>query len=284
MENLIHITYDKAGAENLKQSFALDDIISGEIVTFDDDLASGTLKDSATEETLSRQGWWNKIKAPEEYASIHRDHELLTDLCQRMREDENSEIWIWAAQNARDVCGYYALLHPLSSFLGRVHLIYLNNLPFMNDKGGIFYPSQLSEILPKEFLKARKLAREITAAEVEIDGEEWNRLKEENASIRILEGAKKISSKPDDYFDKELINRCRLDYMKAWRLVNQIIQKSKDHINEDFLYWRLQELINNGTFNAKEAFKNLRDSEVKTAGTEVSEGTETNTTSDGKEQ
>lgn len=284
MENLIHITFDKTGAENLKQSFALDDIITGEIVTFDDDLAFGTLKDLVTEKTFSRQGWWNKIKTPDEYLPIHHDHELLTDLCQRMREDENNEIWIWAAQNVKDVCGYYSLLKPLSDFLGRVYLIYLNNLPFMNDKGGIFYPTQLSEILPKEFLKARKLAREITAAEIEVDGEEWDRLKEGNASVRILEGAKKISNRPDDYFDKDLINRCRLDYIKAWRLVNQIIQKNKDHINEDFLYWRLLELMNNGTLETKEAFKNLRDSEVKTAGTEVTERTETNTTSDEKEQ
>src|SRR5690606_20183256 len=118
----------------------------------------------------------------------------LINLCQKMRSDEDNEVWIWAGQNTRDVCGYYALLAPLSDFLGRVHLIYLNNLPFINEKGSIFYPTQLSEILPKEFLKARKLAREITAAEVEMDGEEWRRLKMENAPVRLLEGGKKISS------------------------------------------------------------------------------------------
>lgn len=141
----------------------------------------------------------------------------------------------------------------------------------MNDKGGIFYPSQLSEILPKEFLKARKLAREITAAEVEIDGEEWNRLKEENSSVRILEGAKKISGQPEDYFDKEMINRCRLDFMKGWRLVNQMQQKDKNHVNEIFLFSRLKELIDKGTLITKEAFKNLRDCEVKVAGSEIAE-------------
>lgn len=272
MENLIHIAFDKAGAENLKQSFALDDIIAGEILLFEDDPAFGPLKDISTPDgTLARQDWWNKINAPEEYTPIKHDHELLADVAQKMREDESNEIWIWAAQNARDVCGYYSLLHPLSDFLGRVHLIYLNNLPFINDKGGLFYPAQLGEILPKEFLKARKLAREITAAEVEIDGDEWNRIKEENASVRILEGAKKISSQSENYFDKELINRCRLDFIKGWRLVNQVQQKGKDHANEMFLYSRLNELINNGTLVTKEAGKNLGDCEVRVAGSEVVE-------------
>lgn len=269
MENLIHIAFDKAGAENLKQSFTLDDIIAGEIILLEDDMAFGPLKDSISEEeTGSRQSWWNSLSAPEGYPSLRHDHELLQDVCQRMREDENNEIWIWAAQNARDVCGYYHLLHLLSDFSGRVHLIYLNNLPFINDKGGVFYPVQLGEILPKEFLKARKLAREITTAEVEVDGEEWNRLKEENASIRILEGGKKISSQPDDYFDKELVNRCRLDFIKGWRLVSQVQQKGKDHAHTLFLYSRLKLLTENGTLIVKGDFRDWRDCEVKVAGSE----------------
>jgi hypothetical protein len=147
-----------------------------------------------------------------------------------------------------------------------VHLIYLNNLPFINDKGSIFYPVQLGEILPKEFLKARRLAREITAAEIEIDGEEWNRLKEENAAVRVLEGGKKISSQADDYFDKELINRSRFGYIKTWRLVSQVKQKEKDYANESFLFWRLQTLIHNGELETKGDYKNFRDCEVKVPG------------------
>jgi hypothetical protein len=271
MENLIHITFDAAGAEHLKESFGLDDIIAGEVRVLEDDLAYGPLKKGTTGTEPGRDQWWAAITGGEPYEKTARDYELLGDLSQQMRTDENSEIWIWAAQNARDVCGYYALLESLADFLGRVHLIYLNNLPFINEKGGIFYPVYLSEILPREFLKARKLAREITGAEIEVDGEEWNRLVAENAEVRILEGGKKISGQAADYFDKELTGRCRLDFMKGWRLVNQVTQKCKDHIQEDFLYGRLDFLIGNGTLEVKETFKNLRDCEVKTAGSAVNE-------------
>lgn len=265
MENLIHITFDPEGAENLQQSFVLDDIIAGEIVVLEDDLAFGPLKKKSTEaQPLSRQEWWDQLLEPEGYLLVQAYNEKLIDLLQKMRSDEDNEIWIWAGQNARDVCGYYALLKPLSDFLGRVHLIYLNNLPFINDKGGIFYPTRLSEILPKEFLKARKLAREITAAEVEMDGEEWQKLKEENAHVRLLEGGKKISSQPNDYFDKELLNRCRLDYIKTWRLVSQVKLKTPAYINEAFLFSRLRKLIDNNIIEIKEDNKSFRDIEVKT--------------------
>ena len=73
------------------------------------------------------------------------------------------------AQNAHDVCGYYWLMSQLKDYQGQVYVLYLNNLPFINDKGGIFYPAALHEIQPKEFLKAKKLPRLINLSEFEID-------------------------------------------------------------------------------------------------------------------
>ena len=59
-------------------------------------------------------------------------------------------------QNAHDVCGYYWLISQLQPYQGRVIVLYMNNLPFINEKGQIFYPTALHEIQPKEFLKAKK--------------------------------------------------------------------------------------------------------------------------------
>ena len=68
----------------------------------------------------------------------------------------------------------------------------LNNLPFINEKGNVFYPVSLSEIPAREFVKARKLARPVSAAEFETDPDEWTRLASENKNLRVLEGGKKI--------------------------------------------------------------------------------------------
>ena len=66
------------------------------------------------------------------------------------------------APNQHDVCGYYWLMNQLKEFEGRIYILSLNNLPFINDKGTIFYPRDLFEIPPKEFIKAKKLARPVT--------------------------------------------------------------------------------------------------------------------------
>jgi len=43
-------------------------------------------------------------------------------------------------KNKHDVCGYYWLMSQLKDLQGRIYILYLNNLPFINDKGQIFYP------------------------------------------------------------------------------------------------------------------------------------------------
>jgi hypothetical protein len=97
-------------------------------------------------------------------------------------------------------------------------------------------------------------------------GEEWTRRVPENDSVRVLEGGKKISGRPEDYFDAELVNRCRTGYVKGWRLLGQVTQKCKDHVREDFLLARLAALLESGALEAKDGYRNLREAELKTPG------------------
>jgi hypothetical protein len=66
-------------------------------------------------------------------------------------------------------------MSQLKEYQEPIDVLYLNNLPFINDKGNIFYPTSLSEIQPKEFFKAKKLARPITLSEFEVDPDEWKK-------------------------------------------------------------------------------------------------------------
>jgi len=259
MENLLHIVFDAAGAEVLKESFQLDDIIAGEVIVLEDDLAFGPLRSS---DALSREQWCASLgDLPAEEAKP--DSSKLDRIIETLREDANTEAWIWAAQNAKDVCGYYSLIAPLADFQGRVHIIYLNNLPFINEKGAIFYPTRLGQILPREFLKARKLAREITPSEFELDAEDWNRLQHENRMIRILEGGKKISSRDEDFFDEGLLQACTKNFQKAQRVIQQAINKGKHHQHELFLGQRLKDMVSRGMLEAKGELKTARDFEVR---------------------
>ncbi len=191
---MIHIVFNEADVAVLQSAMVLDESLEGEVKLVRDDYAVGPIADLETESGRTyRKEWWQHLAAGTEFEVAGMnvdDHLLISEIAELMRGDDKEDIWIWAAQNKHDVSGYYAILHWLKEFSGRVFILYMNNLPFINDKGGIFYPNWLSEIPAKEFTKAKKLAREITSSEWEIDPDEWQKLANENMGIRLLEGGK----------------------------------------------------------------------------------------------
>ena len=154
-------------------------------------------------------------------------------------------------------------MSQLKEFVGRVYVLSLNNLPFINDKGNIFYPENLFEIPPREFLKAKKLARLITPSEFEIDPDEWLKICDENKMVRILEGAKKLSQHDEDFFDKYLLEFITPDWQKANKVIHQFLNKSKHTTGDAYMLWRLKELIRDDKIDAQGEIKALKDFEVK---------------------
>jgi len=124
--------------------------------------------------------------------------------------------------------------------------LYLNNLPFINEKGNIFYPTSLHEIQPKEFLKAKKLARPITLSEFEVDPDEWKKLCTENTLVRFLEGGKKIIGKEVSFYDKDILNNVTGAPQKMTKLISTTLNKMKVKTGDVFLVWRIRELVLEG--------------------------------------
>jgi hypothetical protein len=280
---LLHIVFGSSSVPALAAAFELDETLKGDLLCFDDDLSIGPLFILDTRDGQSnRRQWWQQMAGVQpqpqpvteggqsgESAAVEEesgDPELAKQLKARLKTEPELQVWIWAGQNARDVSGYYWLVSQLYDFSGRIHIIYLNNLPFLNDKGAVFYPTHLHQILPKEFLKARKLARPVSLAEFELDGDEWHRLMNENAGIRLLEGGKKLKGEPVSFYDKDLLQVCSKEFQKASKVVSQLTGKMKFPVPEHFLGWRLKELIKEEKLESRGELKTVKDFEVKLPG------------------
>lgn len=249
---MFHIVFDSRGAELITAAMDMDEALDGETILIRDDYSVGPIQDLFSETgRLHRNHWWNAIRP--EIKSIGKneieesDASKLGKIIQRMNEEEFDQIWIWMAPNVKDVCGYYWLISQLAVFSGRIYLLSLNNLPFIGEKGNVFYPVALSEIPAREFVKAKKLARPVSPAEFETDPDEWIRLSSENKNLRLLEGGKKIIQQEDDYYDRQVLHSLQPVFQKISRTVHQFQSKSSEKINEPFLIWRLNELVASGT-------------------------------------
>ncbi len=268
---MVHIVFQESDIEVLKKAIELDETMAGDVLQIKDEYAVGPLVQLNTPEGYqARRDWWRMLLdvsgdyKTDELLDMVDDKLTVHQLINRLRENEEEVLWIWAAQNKHDVSGYYWLMSHLGEFQGRVHILYLNNLPFINEKGGIFYPTSLHEIQPKEFLKAKKLARLITASEFEIDPDEWRRICNENRMVRLLEGGKKLSQADEDYYDDALRKYISGDFQKGSRVLQQFYSKEKETTGDVYLMWRLKKMIaDNGWEVRGDINKGSKDFEVR---------------------
>jgi hypothetical protein len=243
---MIHIVFNTADIAALEAAIELDETLSGKIIEIKDDYAVGPLMDIyETEGFQSRRDWWKGVLAYSPYEDqldIVDDTLTIHQLINSLTHDENEMIWIWMGQNAHDVSGYYWLMSQFKAYQSRIHVLYLNNLPFLNEKGQLFYPTHLSQIEPKEFLKAKKLARPITLSEFELDPDEWKKLCQENEGVRFLEGGKKLVSMHIGCYDKEMIALLTKNAQKLPSALSNIMAKLKVKLGDAFIVARLKAL------------------------------------------
>jgi hypothetical protein len=269
---MIHIVFNESEVDLMKEVMTLDESLTGDVIQIKDDFAVGPLTGLDTEEGWqARLNWWMSQLENSPYTGSATvkfdDRETVKTLKEKLDADPKEEIWIWMGQNQHDVTGYFWLMPQLREYAGRVMILYLNNLPFINEKGHIFYPSWLSEIQPKEFSKAKKLARPITLSEFEVDPDEWKRLVEENAMVRILEGGKKIAGKEVTFYDQEIIKNLTGDWQKATRVLTNTLHRMKIKTGDVFLMGRMKQLIGEGKIEVTgDMNKGWKEFDVKLAG------------------
>lgn len=247
---MIHIVFETANIAALEAAIELDETLAGRIVEIKDDYAVGPLLNIyETDGYQARRDWWKDVlqNSPhEQQLDIVDDKLIVHELTSTLNVDENEQLWIWMGQNVHDVCGYYWLMSQFKEYQSRVQVLYLNNLPFLNEKGQLFYPTHLSQIQPKEFLKAKKLARPITLSEFELDPDEWKKICDENEGVRFLEGGKKIVSMPISFYDKEIAALLTKNAQKLPSAIAHILGKMKVRTGDAFIVFRLQELAAQG--------------------------------------
>lgn len=265
----MHIVFQQQDVNTLSKSFDLDESLRQKIVEIKDDYAVGPLKDIYSSEGIEeRKVWWRHVLAGGDYdghvdTNEVNDSKAVEEIIEGLKNNDKETAWIWIAPNKHDVSGYYWLISQLKDYVGRVFVLSLNNLPFINDKGNIFYPVNLFEIPPREFLKAKKLGRPVTPSEFEIDSDEWTRICNENKGVRVLEGNKKLSQSDYDFYDKELKKYVTTDWQKAYRIIHQFLSKEKEVTGDAYLLWRLKTMIAQDWFDVQGKLGNMKDFEVK---------------------
>ena len=244
---IYHFVVGDMAAEPLKEAVLSEPSMQGEVVVLKDILHVGPLqKEEGQTFSELRTAFWQNVVANEKHFVPVDDMERLLEISAAMFKDEEIKAWFWMAPAPADVSAYHWMLPYLSKHMGRFYLLNITGLPFLDEQGKIYYPKSISEILPKELVKARRLARLVTHAEVEVDTDEWRKLVEENAGIRVHEGGKRLTSKTEDHYDNQLLSFCSQQFQKASKIVRQALSKYQIPTGDVYLGWRLRKLAEEG--------------------------------------
>jgi len=270
---MIHIVFNASEVNLMKDVIKLDESLTGNVLQVKDDFAVGPLVGIDTEEGWnSRVSWWRDLLRSSPYENdpqtFFDDRATVKKIKEQLDADAREQVWIWTGQNQHDVCGYYWFMQHFKEYQGKIQIIYLNNLPFINEKGQLFYPSWIGEIQPKELLKAKRLARPITMSEFEIDPDEWRKLCTENSTVRILEGGKKIVGRDETFYDGEILKNLTSEWQKATRVLTNTLHRMKIKTGDVFIMWRMKELIAQGRIEMLgDVNKSWKEFDVKLPGT-----------------
>lgn len=264
---MIHILVGNEAAKNLEEAFALDENLKGEIVVLKDTLGVGPIAINDDEKFIDvRTNFWKQIDSsfPEEEKVL--DENTIKLLAVRAQREEEP-LCFWLSPCVSDVCAYYWLLTYCKQFPAMLHTINIIGLPFLNDKGQLFYPSNFSQIPAKEFLKTKRLLKEVTVAEYEVEGDEWAKLQQDNAWVRNYEGGKKITSKEVTFFDGLIKSSLTNEFQKAHKVVSETMKKMTQTVSHLFIEWRIKELIKSEFIVSNgDIEKPFREFEIKKAG------------------
>ncbi|RQO32168.1 hypothetical protein DBR32_00710 [Taibaiella sp. KBW10] len=239
---LVHIVVGDFAAQTLHNAFNQAEIQDETVLVIKDVFNVGPLRSEELKFSELRAQFWQEVSGQEKEIVVD-DLDRLMQLSTQLTNEEVDQAWFWMSPIPADVCTYFWLLHFLKKHMGKLHVININGLPFLDEEGKLFYPESISALPQRQVLKAKKLARPITPSEWETEGDEWKRLiHEEQVGIRINEGGRKIVGKAIDFYDKALLEACTAQNQKITKLLAQVMAKHKVYTGDTFLLWRLRTL------------------------------------------
>jgi len=271
---IYHIVVGDMAAPSLLEAVSTEPSMEGEVVVLKDILHVGPIKKAAGQSfSQLRSEFWKDVVNDEKQDTEVNDLERLLEITTKLHNNDEDVVWLWMAPWPADVCAYYWMLNYMAKHIDRFYVLNLAGLPFLDADGKVYFPKNMSEILPKELIKARKLARQVTPAELEVDGDEWLNMTAENAGMRLLEGGKKLYTRDESFYDEKLMSFCSHQFQKGSRIVKQTISKLSVPTGDLYLGWRLRKMVENGTLEVMgDVTKTLRDFSIKLPGGSGNEG------------
>ena len=239
MKNITHVCCSEYG-ETIKLAIQKGLIEGESVIDLFDDLSNGPI--SAISEGGQRVNWLKKLY-PYENEMFFDDYEMSNrGFHQRISSVSSDEIYLWYGENSKEICNLMYILTLLESKSGRIYTINVSEKVYRISKRPPYSIRRVGEMVPEKIndyaLLKKSLDYDVHIQYINL----WSDLIKENSNLRAIKD-KRVISVQNDYFDEMILTYTSKKFAHCARTVGEAYGKADEYISDDFIFWRILELI-----------------------------------------
>ncbi|AWI05274.1 DUF3658 domain-containing protein [Clostridium drakei] len=248
MNKIINICFSESAGGSFKYAINTK-ILQGnqEVIIFVDDLSQGSIKDEINidkrinwDNTFTRE---NQLRSAVEY-DIDDLKENYSTFYNEISKVDHSDILYLCYGSSREFCG---MLYALEVLKDRNLDIYLINVKdtVIKRKEIEFKARSVGEIIPENIEKYAAAKRKLNLNEYRKLLDKWELLKKDNSILRVIKDGK-LESVDENYFDIDILKYTPKEFRNPIRTIGDVLGKSEERISDEYIFWRIKELIKTG--------------------------------------
>ena len=264
MSKIIHIVFSESAEGSFKQAIKKEYLKGDKLIALYDNLSNGVIND--LKDIKSREDWWNELNGDENYFYCEIDEfeanykKFYDDIS---KISDGDVVYLWYGHCNREICGMMYTIYLLKDKEINHYVINVSDKIIENNQGRIltYIANSASEIIPEKLVEYLKLARKIEVDEYKKLLNQWDELTKENSLLRSYINGN-MESVSEDYFDIDILKFTNKEYRKSARTVGDVLGNTEPRITDDYIFWRIKELVKLDKIRFKGKFGVMREMEI----------------------
>lgn len=262
MNNIVNICFSEIAGAIFKIAIKMGKLPEEQkVIVLSDDLSHGTIKGGVNIE--ERINWWS-IADGDEYFVNYGEEDLRENYNKFHDEiskiDDNDTLYLWYG-SSQEFCGMLYTLELLKNTNLNIYLINVTNI-VIKHKDNVHLSREAGDIIPECIEKYASFKQKLNSNKYREFLDAWELLKKDNSILRVFKD-EEIKSEDENYFDIDVLKYTPKEFRKSARTVGQVIGKSDITISDDYIFWRVKELVKSGKIDYRGKFGIMREMEIK---------------------
>lgn len=265
VENIIHVCFSATAGAVLKYAVKKEKSIDGKkVIAFPDDISYGIIKDHINAD--ERISWINGLSKEDERiqswdnAHLRKGYKKFYKKILKVKSSDT--LYLWFGPCSQELCGLMYTLEFLKDKNPEIYFINVSDKIEEASNGNLYTYRASAEIMPKKLKAFIDIKRKPEPDEINQLLSQWNLLINENSLLRVYEEGRIISAK-EDYFDIDILKYTEKEYKKSARIVGNVLGFNENKISDEYIFWRVQELVKTEMLEFKGKLGVMREMEIK---------------------